>query len=243
VVSDGKGSWECWDSNDPSFRILDDGWLFRISKGDTGGAALSFDEAAFDGYGVTYDFDTFRIQGDYDVDAQGSLSGTFTINNLEGVVGPVSGNLTGSLNLNATKMTLKLKDSSEEPVFNMTGVRLLSEPDILGSWSAAISGDATGSFNPLTIDSFQDGGEAVSHVFRILWSGNGSVNIQGNFFFTPATKTDSNGRIIGNVVYGVYEMTGGETGVFSGAINPKKGRFTFNLTSNNGNKYRLIGKR
>jgi hypothetical protein len=243
-----NGRWECWDTNDPDFRILDDGWVFTISnpKGEKGGATLWFDDNAFDGYGVSFGFETFRVnQGAYDVDNQGIMSGTFTLTGLQSAES-VSGNLTGSVNPNATKMTLVLKDSNGSAVFNMAGIRLLSEPDILGDWSTTISGDATGGFDPLTIDSFQDGGEVFSHIFGVSGSGttgSGSVNIQGTFFFTPATKTDSYGNVIGNIVYGVYEMTVGvnEAGVISGTINPNKGKFTFNLTSDNGNKYKLVG--
>jgi hypothetical protein len=173
------------------------------------------------------------------VDAQGLMSGIFTINNLEGVVGPVSGILTGEVNGNATEIMLVLKDSNESLVFKMKGTRLLSEPDILGSWSAIISGDVvTGSFDALTITSFQDGGEAVSHVFGVSGSGtigSVSVSIQGNFFFAPTNK-----------VYGVYEMTGriNETGVISGTLNPNKGKFTFYLTSDNReNKYMIVGEK
>ena len=73
----------------------------------------------------------------------------------------------------------------------------------------------------------------------------GSVNILGDFFFTPATKTNSSGKIVGNIIYGVYEMTGGitDTGVISGTLNPTTGKFTFNLTSDDGiNKYKLVGQ-
>jgi hypothetical protein len=40
-------------------------------------------------------------------------------------------------------------------------------------------------------------------------------------------------------------MTGGinETGVISGTLNSKKEKFTFNLTSDNGNTYKLSGKK
>jgi hypothetical protein len=225
--------------------------VFAISDsgGSKGGATLWFDDASIDGYGVSYDFDTFRIQGDYGVDAQGLLSGAFTLTKLQSAES-VSGNLKGDLNLNATKMTLVLRDSNESPVFNMAGVRLLSEPDILGDWSATISGDPTGSFDPLTIGPYQDpaNSEVFSHVFEVSGSGtigDFSVNILGNFFFTPTTKTDSYGNVIGNIVYGVYGMAGGitDTGVISGTFNPKKGKFTFNMTSDNGNnKYKLLGK-
>ena len=247
IGSDGKGRWECWDSNDQSFRILDDEWLFKISKGDTGGATLLFDESSFDGYGVSYEWGTFRIRGNYDIDTNGFITGTYGLSGI-GTEPPASGsgNIAGSVNSNATKMTLAVKDLNELPVSNMAGVRLLNEPDILGNWVATISGDAIGSFDPLTIDSFQDGGEAVSHVFRISGSGSGSFNIQGNLFFTPGTKTDSYGNVIGNIVYGIYQMTGGinETGVISGTINPTKGKFILYMTSDNGNnKYKLVGKK
>jgi hypothetical protein len=252
VGENGKGRWECWDTNDRNFRILDDGWVFTIrnSKGERGGAALSFniDETSFDGYGVSHDLEIFRIQGNYSVDGRGLMSGTFTLFDLRGVE-LASGNLAGNLNLSATKMTLRLKDSNEAPVFNMAGVRLLSEPVIPGDWSGTLSEDVTGSFDSLTIGTYQDPGnsEVFSHVFEVSGlgtTGSGSVNIHGNFFFTPATNTNSDGRIIGNFVYGVYEMTGGinETGVISGTINPKKGRFTFHLTSDNRNKYKLVGQ-
>jgi hypothetical protein len=247
VGNDGKGRWECWDSNDQSFRILDDGWLFKISKGDTGGATLLFDESSFGGYGVSYEWGIFRIRGNYDIDTNGLITGTYGLSDI-GTEPPTSGsgNITGSVNSSATKMKLLLKDLSELPVSNMAGARLLNEPDILGNWVATISGDTTGSFDPLTIDSFQGGGEAVSHVFEISGSGSDSTNIQGNLFFTPGAKTDSYGNVIGNIVYGVYEMTGGinETGVISGTINPTKGKFTFNMISDNGiNQYKLVGKK
>jgi len=230
--------------SDDSAYSAPQGWVFTISNGDTGGATLWFGDDTFEGYGVSFNFETFRmIQGTYNVDVQGLLNGIFTINNLEGVVGPVSGNLMGSMNSNATEMTLVLKNSSELPLFNMTGLRLFGEPEILGDWSVKISGDATGSFDPLTIDSFQDGGEVFSQVFRIFGSGlirSGSVSIEGNFFFTPTIKNN----VHGNIIYGVYEMTGGinEKGVISGTLNPTEGKFTFNLTSDNGNKYKLVGK-
>jgi hypothetical protein len=40
-------------------------------------------------------------------------------------------------------------------------------------------------------------------------------------------------------------MTDGinETGVISGTLNPNKGKFTFNLTGDNGNTYKLSGKK
>jgi hypothetical protein len=146
-------------------------------------------------------------------------------------------------------MTLVLKDLSELAVFKMVGKRLLSEPDIPGNWNATISGDATGSLDSLTIGLYKDlgSGENYSHVFQVSWSGmiigSGSVSLQGNFFFTPVTY-NSDGKVIGNIVYGVYEMTGGinDTGVISGTLNPNKGKFTFNLTGDSGNKYKLVGQ-
>jgi len=224
------------------------GWLYTISgeNGDKGGATLWFDQGIFDGYGVSYDFETFRIQGSYSVDAKGVMSGTFTLDGAE----LVSGTLTGRVNSDTTKMKLVLKDSNDFPVFKMAGVRLRGEPAIPGDWSASISGDATGSFELLTIGAYQDpiNSETFSHVFEVSGLGtigSGSVSILGNFFFTPAIKTDSYGNVIGNIVYGVYGMTGGitETGVISGTLNPNKGKFTFNLTSDNGNTYKLSGKK
>ncbi len=78
-------------------------------------------------------------------------------------------------------------------------------------------------------------------------SGYVNVNLQGDFYFTNVIKTNSSGKIIGNVIYGVYamSMSGGinETGVISGTLNPETGKFIFNLTSDDGvNKYKLVGQ-
>jgi hypothetical protein len=222
------------------------GWLYTISgeNGDEGGATLWFDQGIFDGYGVSYDFETFRIQGNYSSDRQGLMSGAFTLSDLRGV-DLVSGTLTGSVNSVTTKMKLVLKDSNDFPVFNMAGVRLRGEQVIPRDWNATISGDVEGSFDSLTIEPYQDltSGEVFSRVFHI--SGSGSITMTGDFFYTHVRKYAPNGNYKGNIVYGVYGMTGGitETGVISGTLNPNKGKFTFNLTSDNEeNKYRLDGQ-
>lgn len=246
IGSDGKGKWECWDINDPNFRILDDGWTFTISGNDTGGTTLWFGEDSFEGYGVSFGFGMFKTQGTYEVDEQRLVSGTFTLYDLSDTE-LESGSLTGNINSNATKMTLVLKDLNNVTVFSMKGKRLLSDPEVSGNWTATITGSATGSFDPFTIRIYQD----YSLVYQV--SGTGTItgevgyitNIQGDIYRTNVIRTNSYGKVIGNVVYGVYEMSGGinETGVISGTLNPDTGKFTFNLTSDDGvNKYKLVGQ-
>ncbi len=246
VGDDGKGKWECWDTNDPKFRILNDGWLFKLSDGDTGGATLWFNEDTFDGYGISFQLGSFRIGGSYDINSDGLITGTFGLSEIESEP-PISGGgtITGNVDLNATKMTLVLKDLDNNNVFKMSGVRLLNEPEIPENWTTTISGkNITGIFDQLAINLYQSGGENFSHVYQVSGLGEiigfGAINITGDFFYTSVTKSRN-----GNVIYGVYEMSGGinETGVISGTLNPDTGKFTFNLTSDDGvNKYKLVGQ-
>jgi hypothetical protein len=243
-----NGAWECWDTNDKSFKILDNGWVFTFSGADKGGAALFFntDESSFDGYGFSFKYlEFFKIQGIYTVGANGLISGTYTITDFLSGDPLVSGNITGTLNLNATKMTLTLKNQSTPPVtvLSMSGV-WLSELTIPESWSVQISGSVKGTISPnspLTIEAYEDSNNVVyANLFHFYGSGTLSdgatpISIDGYFFFTPA-KT----------VYGVYDQliigtNTPETGACSGTLNPTTGKFTFNLTSSNGHKYTLGG--
>jgi hypothetical protein len=244
-----NGEWECWDSSDKKFKIIDDGWVFNITgTSDKGGATLWFnkDEVSFDGYGVSLNLEAFRIKGTYDIDAKGVISGAYGLSDIGTVPTLLDRALTGSVNANATKMTLKLKDSSGAPLFNLSGVRLLSEPSIPENWTATISGDGKGTFDTFTITPYPDPvnvAEDCAHIFMVSGSeGITPISINGYFFFTPSKTSE------GNVIYGIYDpLTIGatsETGTFSGTLkpNPTKGKFNFKAVSDNGNKYRIKGK-
>jgi hypothetical protein len=247
-----NGKWECWDSSDNNFKIIDDGWVFTISGADKGGATLWFntDEVSFDGYGISFDLGMFRIKGNYVIDEKGLISGTFGRSNIE-TVPPSSGSgtFTGRVNINATKITLKLKDPNGAPLFNMSGVRLLSEPSIPSDWNATLPGDVRGTFNTFTIAPYPDpiNGGDCAHIFVVTGSGTFSdhttpMSINGNLFITPIRTSE------GNVIYGIYDsLTIGvttETGYFSGTLKPNSqtGKFRFKAVSDNGNKYIFRGK-
>jgi hypothetical protein len=237
-----KGAWQCWDTNDKGFKILDDGWVFTISGGDTGGATLWFntDESSFDGYGVLFKSGMFKIHGDYKVDAKGLISGHHQLSDFSGTPLPNgNGSMTGSVDAKASKVKLTLKDQSSVVVMSMSGV-WLSELSMPEDWSVGISGSVKGTINPLTIVAYQDSNnpEGYANIFDlsgtgILSDGGTSIKIDGYMFFISAKK-----------VYGIYDLTidgNTEAGVFSGTLDPSTGKFTFKLTSSNGNKYTFVG--
>ncbi|HXX35617.1 MAG TPA: PKD domain-containing protein, partial [Thermodesulfobacteriota bacterium] len=239
----GTGTWQCWDTNDKGFKILDNGWGFMISGLDKGGADLWFntDESSFDGYGMSFKLGMFKIQGSYTVGANGQITGTYTLLDFESGT-PLtngSGNITtGTLNANATTMTMTWKDGNNAPVFTMSGAWLssLTMPE---DWSVQIAGSAKGTISPLTIESYQDSNNVVyANIFDLKGSGAVSdnsmtISIDGYFFFTPSKN-----------VYGFYQFTidrSIENGTLSGTLNPTTGKFTFSLVSSNGDRYTWSG--
>ncbi|MGA2516635.1 MAG: InlB B-repeat-containing protein [Thermodesulfobacteriota bacterium] len=237
-----NGIWESWDTSDKSFNMLENGWMFTISGAEKGAALLWFnsDENTYDGYGVTLNFgNVWGIQGSYALDANGVINGTYQPADWSVNSWLSNGNITGSLSSNATKMKLTLKDLNNVSVFSMSGV-WLSELDIPMNWSLKISGSSTGTIDPLTIEPFKDSNNSVvPNMFIIYGSGllSSGINVsfEGWFLFIPP-----------NTVYGYfYPLTIGtnspETGTFSGTLVPTTGKFTFNLTSSNGNKYTFVG--
>ena len=119
VPAGSNGIWQCSDTNDKNFKILDNGWAFTISGADKGGANLWFntDESSFDGYGISLKLGMFKIQGSYTVDANGLITGTYTLLDFESGT-PLtngSGNITtGTMNANATTMTMTWKDLNND---------------------------------------------------------------------------------------------------------------------------------
>ena len=235
-VNDG---WECWDSSDSPFVILYDAWVFKISGADKGGATLLFEENAFEGYGITLELGTFRIRGNYSIDANGSMSGTYTLSDFDDeadVLG--SGDLTGEVEKSSARtITLALKASDGKPLFNMTGGRLVEEPAVPADWVAEIKGDLNATFDTMTIEPFQNGEEVYSHIFKFLGRGSivdsGSFDTVGYFYLTLDKKA-----------YGIYEIQGAisEAGVFSGSLNRTLKKFTHKALSDNGTKYTFSGQ-
>jgi hypothetical protein len=218
--------------------------VFTLSQGDSGGAILLFDENIFSGYGLSLELEMFRIDGNYTVNSKGQISGgyrLFDFYNSNNQLG--SGELSGSMSSKGTS-TLQLKNADGKLVFKMDGLRSFEDPEIPTNWMAILEGDDQGVFNSLTIEPYQYGGNDYSPIFRVVGTGNlleGSVNMEGYFFMTM--KVTGSRTSSGNLLYGIFDITGAitETGGFSGTLNPVTGKFTFNLTSDNGNKFKLVG--
>jgi hypothetical protein len=252
VPAGSSGVWQCFDTNDKNFMILDNGWAFTISGADKGGADFWFpDESSFDGYGISFNKGMFKIQGSYTVSPTGKIQGNYQLADQlsdfsENPPADGTGSITGTLNANATTMTLKLIDQNNAPVFTMSGA-WLSSLTMFENWSVQISGSAKGTISPsspLKIETHKDlNNQPYANVFD--FSGSGTlpdgvtpISIAGYFFFTP-----------GKTVYGFYELTNGanspETGTLSGTLNLSTKKFTFNLTTTstngNGHKYTLAG--
>ena len=244
-----NGAWQCWDTNDKGLKILDDGWVFTISGGDKGGATLWFktDESSFDGYGVSFNLGMFKIHGGYAVDAKGLINGLYQLTDFSGntllTLPNGNGSITGSVDSKATKVKLTLKDQSNPPVsvLSMSGVWLseltMPEPE---DWSVEISGSAKGTMNPLTIEAYQDlnNPEGYANIFDVYGSGllsdgsrlSRSMDISS--LFRPKRYMGFMNSLVG---------ANTEDGTFSGTLDPSTGKFTFKLTSSNGNKYTFVG--
>ena len=233
-----NGKWECYDKNDYKFRILYDGWLCKISKGDQGGATMMLDNGVFDGYGISLELGMFRIEGTYSLDLKGGVSGAYAIYEFDNPTNVYyTGNVTGSIDSSSKRMTLRLTTSDGTPVFSLSGKRLPDEPTIPGQWMADLSGSASGSLTSLQIYPYQLGDELYAYVFEFLGSGSltgGSpINIMGYFYLTSKT------------VYGIYQITGAinESGILKGSLNPSSGKLTFTMINLNGDKWTLVGKK
>jgi hypothetical protein len=223
-----NNGWECWDSSDKSFVILYDAWNFKISGADKGGAAIWFEEDAFEGYGISIELGMFRIRGTYSIDAQRLLSGSYTLHDFsDETIGLGMGTIAGGMDRSDAKsLTIKLKPSDGTPVFSVSGVRLVQEPWIPADLAVAIKGSLYGKLHSLRIEPYQIGDEIYSHVFGFSGSGVaddlGFIEMEGYFFFAR-----------NNTLYGIYEMRGvvTDTGVFAGTLNPTLGKMTLNLMS------------
>jgi hypothetical protein len=236
-----NGGWECYDSSDQSFRVLYDAWVCKLSGADQGGATLLFNESSFEGYGISLKWGMFDIEGNYSMDAQGAMSGAYTIRDFTSGSVLGSGSFTGSIDSSSKKLTLSLTTSNG--TLSMSGVRFLSDPPIPGDWTGTLSGSASGTLTSLGIDPYQLGNEVYSYVFEFSGSGSvagsSSININGYIYLTSTTTSRSNSTN----VYGIYRMTSAinEVGVLTGSLNPSSGTFSFTMTSQNGNSYTLKG--
>jgi hypothetical protein len=183
-----NGGWECYDTSDQSFRILYDAWVCKLSGADQGGATLMFDQNSFEGYGISLKWGMFDIDGNYNVDAQGAISGPYAIRDF------TSGNVLGSGNF--TKCRFKLKEATlnlttSGGTISISGVRFVSDPVIPGDWTGTLSGSASGSLTSFKIVPYEFEDDLYSNVFE--FSGSGSIaegvstNIGGYFYLTSTT--------------------------------------------------------
>ena len=240
------GKWECHDKNDYNFRILYDGWLCKISRGDQGGATIILDNGVFDGYGISLGLGMFSIAGTYGLNAQGGISGAYTIYEF---ANPASvfytGNVTGSINSTSKRLTLGLTTSDGKPVFNLAGTRLVNDPVVPGDWTGTLSGSVSGTLNSLAIDPYQIETDIYSYMFDFrgagFLSGGGSINITGYFYLTSTTVS----RLSKTNGYGIYQITGAinETGIFTASLNPSTGTLSFAMTGDSGGKSTLAGNK
>jgi hypothetical protein len=239
-----NGNWECYDKTDQSFRILYDAWVCKISGADQGGATLFLDEDSFEGYGISLKWGMVEIRGNYVIDSQGLMNGSYSIRDFaypETVLD--SGSFTGSVDSSSKNITLNLTNLAG--TISISGVRFVSDPSIPGNWTGTLSGSASGSFASLAIDLYQYGGELYSYVFDFLGSGSitspvsGSISIEGYFYLTSTTTSRKNPTN----VYGIYKITGAinDTGVLTGTLNPSSGTFSFTMTGQYENNYTLKG--
>jgi len=217
----------------------DEGWVLKISGADNGGAALQFGESTFSGHGISFGLGMFEIEGAYSINGDdGTMVGNYTIYDLDSAV-LESGNFSGEVNRLTTAMTMRLNRVDSEPLFNMSGVRLLEEPVIPVDWNGKITGSPKGTFDLLKIEPYQTGGDIYSHVFKVSGAGSvpslGLIDMEGYFFFTDGK---------GKNAYGIYTLTGAmsETGVLSGKMNPTSGKFKFSLANDSGDKHTFSGK-
>jgi uncharacterized repeat protein (TIGR02543 family) len=235
-----NGSWECRDESDSRFVIFYDEWVFTLFRGDSGGASIAFGDADFDGYGISSELGMFRIGGSYSIDGKGLMSGSYRLNAFDNpsiLLG--DGNLTGWLDLSALRLNLTMKNSNGTPAFSMNGLRLLEPPAVPQDWTGTLSGAWPGAFDSLKIEPYQVGDEVYSRFFKISGSGVaidlGPIEMEGYFFLTLSMGS----------VYGSYELTGDiiERGGLTGTLNPALGKISFRMTSENGRRYTLTGKK
>ncbi len=238
-----NGGWECYDTSDQSFRILYDAWVCKLSGADQGGATLMFDQNSFEGYGISLKWGMFDISGNYSIDSAGSISGTYTVQAFGTSTVLGSGSFTGSVDSSSKKLTLNLTSSGG--TIAISGVRFVGDPAIPENWTGSLSGSSGGSLTSLKIDPYYFEDDLYSNVFEVLGSGyigesvSSNITIEGYFYLTSTSTS----RLNSTNVYGIYNITGSinETGVLTGALNPTKGTISFNMTSQNGNKYTLSG--
>ncbi|MGQ9510007.1 MAG: hypothetical protein ACUVTN_11545 [Thermodesulfobacteriota bacterium] len=125
----------------------------------------------FEGYGLTLGIGVpLIINGSYEIDIKRKINGNLTVKDWEreDILG--SGNFTGRINKEKTKLSLKILDI---PII-LNGIRLLEEPEIPENWSVKITGGVKGTILPLNIKPMEseEGGEIY---WRIVgFSENGS---------------------------------------------------------------------
>jgi hypothetical protein len=218
-------------------------WIFDISREDKGGIIIFFDDSnnTLQGYGVSEKFNLFRIQGNYTIDEDENIDGTFFFFDFNNI-GTETVGMTGVIDSKYSKVTFKthsLDGSSISLAFKglwKPKEEISKNFGLLEKWTVNIKGDTKGTLDSFKIEPFQLNSDSYPHLFKISGNGfvdEGPVGVGGVFFLT--------GR---NMVYGIYEIIGAisETGFFSGKLKPTSENFTFKFVSDNGNKYTFKGE-
>jgi uncharacterized repeat protein (TIGR02543 family) len=239
-----EDGWECIDSTKKFFTIssigggfTEGGWVFDLLEGDEGGAAIWFEKNQLVGYGVSFEYGFFVIEGYYEVGEKGTIRGTYSLYDFVSLTERARGSLAGKMNKKGTKLTVALQPSpGGTSTTKMSGGLLLFDPAIPERWSVEITGKCKGKIDPLEINSFQI--EELALPLFFTFSGPGflsegePIEMKGHFILTLKDK-----------VYGTYQMVGSmsDQGFISGKLDLLSGRFRLKARGDLGMNYIQTG--
>jgi hypothetical protein len=213
------------------------GWVFDILQTDKGGAAIWFEESKFIGYGISFGSGIFGIEGTYEFDAKGVMTGSYSLYDFDHVAERGGGSITGKKDKKGTKLTMALHASDgEASSLTMKGRFILNEPPNRENWVAELTGGRKGTLDPLKVEPYEFNDLVYPRFFRISGAGvisdAGAVEMNGYLILTSKKAT-----------YGIYEMNGAvsETGIFSGKLDPVSGKLKLKVTSDEGVSYAYKG--
>jgi len=239
-----EDGWECIDSTKKFFTIssigggfTEGGWVFDLLEGDEGGAAIWFEKNQLVGYGVSFEYGFFVIEGYYEVGEKGTIRGTYSLYDFVSLTERARGSLAGKMNKKGTKLTVALQPSpGGTSTTKMSGGLLLFDPAVPERWSVEITGKCRGKIDPLEINSFQI--EELALPLFFTFSGPGflsegePIEMNGHFILTLKDK-----------VYGTYQMVGSmsDQGFISGKLDLLSGRFRLKARGDLGMNYIQTG--
>ena len=219
-------------------------WVFDVSRGDKAGAVIQFEDSdnTFRGHGISDRFNLFSIEGNYEIDDSGFVSGTYTVYDFDKPQSILeTGSLSGEVGKKGTTLTLDMENWAT--MFN--GTLFLKDPlnpkypVVPEEWTGKVTRALKGTVDPVWIEPYPVNGNVNSHVFKISGAGDitnaGPCDLTGLFLLTLTSQ---------NKVYGLYDISGGaaETGFFSGTMNRPMTKFNFSLVGDNGKRSNFTGQ-